>query len=67
MDKDGKLYVADAGNHRVLKFAPDLNSAEEVPFEGLQDPYGVAINERGDVYVADNAKGRVLAFTPTYF
>lgn len=67
VDKDGKLYVADAGNHRVLKFSPDLNTAEEVPFEGLQNPYGVAVDQQGNVYVTDNSKGRVLEFSPAYF
>ena len=32
----------------------------ELPFTGLQQPFGVAVDSAGNVYVADTANNRVL-------
>ncbi|RRR74446.1 MAG: hypothetical protein EI684_07105 [Candidatus Viridilinea halotolerans] len=72
---DGKLYVADTGNHRVLVFNPNFTngqSASEVfgqtGIAGTTDrifngPTGVAVDEQNNLYVADKGNNRVLRFS----
>ncbi len=78
LDRDGNLYVADTGNHRVLRFprpfdetAPGLPRADLVlghPSGGvtaylMNQPTGLAIHpSRGDLLVADTLNHRVLYF-----
>jgi len=80
VDGAGFIYVADSGNHRIQKFAPDgqfvaafgrQSFADDeigVPL-GFNEPWGLAVDENGDIYVADtwnhriqylDAQGRVL-------
>jgi serine/threonine-protein kinase len=54
------VYAADRGNFRVLKLAVGANAQTVLPFTGLADPAGVAVDTVGNVYVADFHKRRVL-------
>jgi serine/threonine protein kinase, bacterial len=49
-----------AANGRVLKLPAGSDTQVELPFTGLDHPYGVAVNSAGDVFVADYVNGRVL-------
>ena len=51
VDAQGDVYVADAGNRRVLKLASGSDSQTELPFTGLQNLTGVAVDGNGSVYV----------------
>ena len=75
VDEENHLYVADAGNNRVLVFrvSTEFSSMELVPMfaiDGLRDPHGVAYADGGTpfvhgddmLYVADTGQNRVLAF-----
>lgn len=56
------LYVADAGNHRVLIFDLDTMALAEV-LEGFDTPVSVALDDEGRLYVADTGTKRVELFT----
>jgi serine/threonine protein kinase, bacterial len=56
----GDVYVADAGNGRVLELAVGSSSPTTMSFTGLGNPSGVAVDAAGDVYVTNTANNRVL-------
>jgi NHL repeat len=64
---DGSIYVADNGNHRVLKIARD-GSQTVVSFGSLRPavsmPGGVAMDGFGDLYVTDIATNRLIKLAP---
>jgi sugar lactone lactonase YvrE len=74
VDDDGRVYIADTGNNRVLVFSPPFNGplgpGAEIVIGGsgaisattLDRPAGVAIDEGGNLYVADVNNHRVLRF-----
>ena len=70
MDTAGDVYVSDFSNNRVLKLPAGSDAPAELPFTGLNGPYGVAVDAAGNLYVADDLNNRVLklaagATTPT--
>lgn len=75
VDERNRLYVADAGNNRVVVFdtRTEFGVMELVPrfaIAGLSGPHDVAFSDRGTpfvtdddvLYVADTGKNRVVAF-----
>lgn len=71
LDKAGNLFVADTGNNRIRKIAPDGQvstiagdgvagyvdgPASQARFDG---PVGVAVDENGTVYVTDTYNDRI--------
>ena len=62
----GTVYVADNGDHRVLKFAAD-GSQTAVSFGTLRPavstPGGVAFDGFGNLYVTDTATNRLIKLT----
>ena len=60
VDTAGAVYVADAGNKRVVKLVSGSNSAIVLPFTGLDYPDGVAVDTAGTVYVTDDRNNRVV-------
>jgi len=81
-DSSGDLWVADAGNSRVLEFAPPfstgmsaslvigqadfVSSAPGVSASRLFAPFSVAFDALGSLYVADGGNSRVLGFSPPF-
>jgi sugar lactone lactonase YvrE len=78
VDAAGNLYVADTGNHRVLRFSPPFitgmaatkifGSAAGVAgtsATALRGPTGVAVDSLNNVYIADKGNNRVLLFRQT--
>lgn len=73
---DGSLYVADSGNHRILKFSTQgehllsfgafgANAPSAAAPPGtFNEPWGVAVGPDGSVYVADTWNHRIQKFTP---
>ncbi|MBO0879145.1 MAG: hypothetical protein J2P17_01935, partial [Mycobacterium sp.] len=44
VDSIGNVYVADTGNSRVVKLAPESGAQQVVAFTGLNKPFGVAVD-----------------------
>jgi sugar lactone lactonase YvrE len=65
---EGKVYVADATNHRVQAFTDDggflgmLNEGEHVV--ELRFPYDMTLGPQGRLYVVEWGAGRVTAVSP---
>jgi sugar lactone lactonase YvrE len=66
MDGSGNIYVADAGNGRVLKLTPSGSGYTQSNIgTGIRDPYGVAVDSNGNVYIADAFQSVILKETPS--
>ncbi|HEX8163461.1 MAG TPA: NHL repeat-containing protein [Pyrinomonadaceae bacterium] len=76
IDGGGNLYVADTGNNRIRKIAPDgtASSVAGSGSAGFRDgtadaaqfdaPVGVAVDAQGGLYVADTYNDRIRVVTP---
>ena len=69
VNADGRAYVVDGGNHRVVAF--DKNGKYLFAFgqKGsaagqFRDPVGIGIDGRGRLYVADKGNHRIQIFGP---
>ncbi|CAF1649533.1 unnamed protein product, partial [Adineta ricciae] len=68
VDKNQSVYVADYGNHRVMKWM--RNAREAIVVAGgqgqgsslsqLSGPYGIVVDQLGSVYVADQYNHRIM-------
>src|SRR5262249_17409323 len=68
-DSAGNVYVADYGNDRIAKFAPDgtwiMNWGGSGGGNGqFRRPYGVVLDAQDRVYAADSTNHRVRIFDP---
>ena len=68
---DGRLYIVDTGNQRVLRLARDELTRADVVYgrsgDGpgeMRSPRGVAVDASGNVFVADSRLSRISKFTP---
>lgn len=61
---DGKIYIADSGNHRVLVCSPQGSLLSVIGEETLKKPTGVAVADDGTIYVADYSAEAVVVFSP---
>lgn len=66
---DGSVYVADFGNHRVVRWANGATEGTVVAggtagagLDQLQYPYDVKVGSDGSLYVADFGNHRVMKF-----
>ncbi len=69
VDQQGRVYVTDTGNKRVVIF--DANGQYLTQFGQLgmepgqfDEPVGIALDAQGNVYVADTWNSRVQALSP---
>ncbi|MDQ3250494.1 MAG: PA14 domain-containing protein, partial [Chloroflexota bacterium] len=62
---DGRIYVADTGNRRLLLLAPtgELLKTIEGGSEPFGEPFDVATDAAGQVYVLDAGLGQIMLFT----
>jgi len=68
VDRGGKVYVADIGNHRIQKFDSEGRLLALWGSKGsgngkLDKPAGIAIDRQGNVCVIDSGNGRIQKFT----
>jgi DNA-binding beta-propeller fold protein YncE len=64
IDQAGAVYVADLGNHRIIKFDANGNVAGNWGSKGsasdqYNEPSGLAVDANGDIFVADAWNGRI--------
>lgn len=59
---DGRIYVADTGNQRVLVLSPDGELQREVTggAQPFQEPFDLATDPAGLVYVLDAGAGQIV-------
>ena len=62
IDRDGNIYVADAGNHLVLKLGPDGSVIAQWsgPDPGFYAPRDIAIGPDNAIYVLDQGHSRIV-------
>jgi uncharacterized protein (TIGR03437 family) len=65
-DAAGNLYIADTGNHRVLKLtrAGTLSTVAGGSADALSEPRGVALEPAGTLLIADTGNGRLRRLGP---
>ncbi len=66
-DRNGNIYIADTGNHRMLKLNPQgrLLTAKGTygrTQERFREPSDVAVDSRGNIYVVDAGNHRIQKF-----
>ncbi len=64
VDQAGNVYVADTGNHRIVKLDPTGNPIAVFGKQGTGPgefmwPMAVVVDRKGNMYVADNVNHRV--------
>jgi sugar lactone lactonase YvrE len=67
LDREGRLYVVDAGNNNVVVFNPDGTVARMLGRPGsgdgeLKEPWGIAVAADGSIFVADTWNHRIQKF-----
>ena len=62
-DKDGRLYVADAGNGRIAVYDDYGNYLRQIGGDRLRRPTAVAAMRSGIIWVADSETRKLYAFT----
>jgi DNA-binding beta-propeller fold protein YncE len=70
VDAQGRVFVADTGNKRILVYDADGNFILQIGSQGLsfgqfEEPVGLAFDPRGYLYVADTWNQRVQVFAPS--
>jgi sugar lactone lactonase YvrE len=81
-DANGDLWVADQGNNRVVEYTPPFSSGQSASLvlgqpdfastaaattaTGFKSPFGVGIDNAGNVWVSDSQNFRVLRFSPPF-
>lgn len=77
-DKSGNLWIVDTGFNRLLAFSPPFTNGEkatlvigqsdfvstnpELSATGLDQPYGMAFDNAGNMWVADTNNNRIVEF-----
>ncbi len=69
VDDEGRVYVADTGNKRIVVYDADGNYISQFGGAGMQagqldEPVGIAVDQQGFVYVADTWNQRIQVFVP---
>src|SRR5690606_36096637 len=65
--KDGRLYIVDSGNNRIVVTDSNLENAytiesfiNEGAKDGFNNPQGIFVTEENHIYVADTDNGRIV-------
>jgi DNA-binding beta-propeller fold protein YncE len=63
MGPDGKLYIPDFRNNRIIILNSDMEEISSI--NNVSSPHGLAIDNEGFLYVATYKNGKVLKFDPS--
>jgi len=66
---DGRVWVTDTGNHRVVSYGPLLDGPRIIGKKGkspgeFSSPIGIAVSREGEVYVVDTGNRRIQVLAP---
>ena len=66
---DGRVWVTDTGNHRVVSYGPDFAEPKVIGRQGkgseeFSSPIGIAAAPSGLIYVADTVNKRIQVLGP---
>jgi len=69
VDAQGRVFVADTGNKRIVVYDADGNFVAQFGGGGLgagklEEPVGLVFDAQGNLYVADTWNQRIQVFTP---
>ncbi|MGZ6347239.1 MAG: SMP-30/gluconolactonase/LRE family protein, partial [Anaerolineales bacterium] len=69
VDAQGRVFVADTGNKRIMVYDADGNFLQQIGSEGLsiglfEEPVGLTFDSKGYLYVDDTWNQRVQVFAP---
>jgi DNA-binding beta-propeller fold protein YncE len=67
VDSQGRVFVTDTGNKRVVVYDPDGNFITQFGTAGLEqgqfdEPVGLAIDNQGNIYITDTWNQRIQVF-----
>jgi len=73
VDDAGRIYIADTGNHRILRYTPqgildpDFGQAGVLGMQGIaqgqfESPRAIEVDRDGRVYIADSGNHRIQVF-----
>jgi YVTN family beta-propeller protein len=62
IDAQGRIYVADSGNDRVVILDANRTQIATITADGLHHPATVGVDAAGRVYVSDTLNDRVLVY-----
>ena len=62
MDEEGRVYVCDTENDRVVVFDRYGNYDREIGSDILTKPAGVAVGPKNVLFISDTGAHRILAF-----
>jgi len=70
VDAQGRVFVADTGNKRIMVYDADGNFLQQIGSEGLsigqfEEPVGLTFDARGYLYVDDTWNQRIQVFAPS--
>lgn len=71
-DSKGNVYLADTGNHRIIKYSDNGSFLSVIGKGGkagsavgeFKEPFGLALDKSDNLYVADRLNFRVQVFSP---
>lgn len=71
VDPQGRVWMSDTGNSRLLVFDNNLKFIRSLGSRGtgalqFQEPFGLAVDAAGNVYVADRLNFRVQVIAPDF-
>lgn len=67
IDENNILYIADAGNRRIVKYSIDRGVVEGIlEHEGFATPRGIFVTKTGDIYVADAGAKSIFRFDKNF-
>ncbi|CAF3803800.1 unnamed protein product [Rotaria magnacalcarata] len=66
LDTMNYLYVMDAGNNRVQRFAPGASLGDTMASMAFSNPRGMRIDSVGNLFIADMSNHRIISFRCVY-
>ncbi|MFD1135192.1 NHL repeat-containing protein [Paenibacillus sp. PDC88] len=71
VSSEGKIYIADTGNHRIIVLNEDWtvdrifsNYSMDGAEQTFNMPSGITVNKAGDLYIADTENKRIVVLSP---